>query len=247
MRIKAKGLILLPAYNAEDTIENAISKILLGLDRLNEAYDILAINDGSNDETSKILKRLSRKNPKIIIKNHSKNIGLAGTLREGYTYAIRKKYRYVIRTDADNDQDQREIVIKIAKKMSLADVVVARRKFPNPQASPESHIKAEITPLINELFDLKFYEPASGNLGVSKDALKRIMTVSFLKNYKRRWAFDASTVIIAKKMGFDVDYVNVKGFYDEKRRPVEKIVEQYETYLAVIKELHDSFIRRYRT
>ena len=47
---------VIPAYNAENTIENTISSILQQK-QTSLAYEIIVINDGSSDQTDKIMQK----------------------------------------------------------------------------------------------------------------------------------------------------------------------------------------------
>ncbi len=86
--VKEKISIIVPAYNSEDTIEKCISSIL------NQTYknlELIIINDGSTDNTSKILKSFKDKRIKIINqKNHgtgySRNVGIKNSTGDYLTF-----------------------------------------------------------------------------------------------------------------------------------------------------------------
>ncbi len=77
--------IIVPAYNEEKSIEDTI-KHVAAFDYPKDKFEIIAINDGSTDNTLKVLKKLSKniKNLKIIDK---KNSGKADSLNEGVRQA----------------------------------------------------------------------------------------------------------------------------------------------------------------
>lgn len=85
--------VLMPAYNAERYICEAISSVLR---QTFTGFELLIINDGSTDRTPEIIK--SFKDPRITLYNQS-NSGVAAALNTGLKLA---RAPYVARFDADD-------------------------------------------------------------------------------------------------------------------------------------------------
>lgn len=78
---------VIPAYNSKETIENVITEIEATLINSYEyTYEIIAINDGSKDETFEILKKIAKKNSKLKVINLSKNFGQHAAIITGLNY-----------------------------------------------------------------------------------------------------------------------------------------------------------------
>jgi len=88
-----KVTVLMPAYNAGKYIDEAITSVL---EQSFADFELLIINDGSTDETEKIIR--SFKDPRIVLINQ-KNKGIAATLNTGLNLA---KADYIARFDADD-------------------------------------------------------------------------------------------------------------------------------------------------
>jgi glycosyltransferase involved in cell wall biosynthesis len=86
--------ILMPAFNAEEFINEAIESVLK---QTYTDFEFLIINDGSTDETEKIICSFNDK--RIIYYKHDENKGLIATLNEGIDLATGA---YVARMDADD-------------------------------------------------------------------------------------------------------------------------------------------------
>ena len=87
--------IIIPAYNCQNTIIETIESIEM------QTYtncEIIIINDGSTDETSKVLKNLSKKYSNLIIKN-IKNAGVSNARNIGIELA---NGEYIMFADADD-------------------------------------------------------------------------------------------------------------------------------------------------
>ncbi len=91
----AKVSIILPAYNAAQTIETAVRSCL---DQSCPDLELVLIDDGSTDETLSILQRLAQtdKRIKIIANSHQ---GIVEALNSGIAAA---KGKYIARMDSDD-------------------------------------------------------------------------------------------------------------------------------------------------
>lgn len=54
-----KVVVIIPAYNAERTIERSVSSVMTALGRVAGACELVVVDDGSKDETARILQGLS--------------------------------------------------------------------------------------------------------------------------------------------------------------------------------------------
>ncbi|HEY2580632.1 MAG TPA: glycosyltransferase [Mucilaginibacter sp.] len=88
-----KLTVLMPAYNAAKYIGEAIASVL---EQSFVDFELLVVNDGSTDETAKIVRSFN--DPRIVLINQE-NKGIAAALNLGLTYAHAP---YVARFDADD-------------------------------------------------------------------------------------------------------------------------------------------------
>ena len=87
--------VVIPVYNQEKYIERCLRSIIhQNID--DGLYNIVVVNDGSTDNSLKILKKYSEK---INLISYEKNIGLPGALNKGIQSC---KSKYVIRLDSDD-------------------------------------------------------------------------------------------------------------------------------------------------
>jgi glycosyltransferase involved in cell wall biosynthesis len=126
-----KNLIVIPAYNEEESVE----KTLASLQCLPSNYEILVINDGSRDRTGECAERAKRENKlDIQIINIASNGGIGVAVQAGYIYAKRRGYyRYVIQFDADGQHDAEHIEALVsACEAHQLDLCIGSR-FLNPE------------------------------------------------------------------------------------------------------------------
>jgi len=91
--------ISIPAYNDAETITQIINESIEVLSKLATDYEIVVINDGSNDSTGEILNNLAKNNKKIKIYHHQKNEGFGKTIKEVFTLPT-KEWIFFIPGDA---------------------------------------------------------------------------------------------------------------------------------------------------
>ncbi|WP_342255287.1 glycosyltransferase family 2 protein [Acinetobacter baumannii] len=86
--------VVLPAYNAELYLKEAIESVLA---QSFADFELIVINDGSVDKTEDII--LSYNDSRIVYVKNEKNLGLIGTLNKGMSLV---KGKYIARMDADD-------------------------------------------------------------------------------------------------------------------------------------------------
>jgi len=117
--------IFFPFWNEENNIENVVKKAIPVAKRLALNWEILMIDDGSDDKTIDICNKLAQEDPhhlKVI--SHQPNRGYGAALREGFENS---KYDLVIFNDGDGQFDFSES-LKFIEKIKNADIVIGYRK-----------------------------------------------------------------------------------------------------------------------
>jgi dolichol-phosphate mannosyltransferase len=94
------------SYNEEKTIRDVVEKLYRVLSEISEEFEIIIVDDGSNDNSRNIIKELL--NDKIRAIFHDKNLGIGEVLRSGYFNA---KYDYVFIVPADGQFDTNELYL----------------------------------------------------------------------------------------------------------------------------------------
>ncbi|OGQ11055.1 MAG: hypothetical protein A2026_17630 [Deltaproteobacteria bacterium RBG_19FT_COMBO_46_12] len=109
--------ILIPAYNAQETLGFVLKKI--------EPFkiDTVVVDDGSSDGT----KRVALENGAHLLE-HPLNLGKGAALRTGFQYILQRDYHMVITLDADGQHDPSEIpsLLKIFQTVK-PDILIASR------------------------------------------------------------------------------------------------------------------------
>ena len=156
--------ILVPCFNEEDTIEETINH----LEKLNyPCYEVIAINDGSRDQTEEKLKSLSLISQKLRIINLKKNEGKANALYLGLI-ASRGEILVGIDADAILDKDALKYMVPHFTSPSFGERVGAVTG--NPRIRNRSSLLARV--------QVCEFSSIIGLIKRSQRILGKVMTVS---------------------------------------------------------------------
>ena len=113
-----KILLIIPAYNEADNI----GRVIEALKTQCPTYDYVVVNDGSTDDTGRIL---NEANANAV--THPVNLGLAGAFRTGMKYALKHGYDAAIQFDGDGQHNPEYIAAMAQKIEEGADIVIGSR------------------------------------------------------------------------------------------------------------------------
>lgn len=117
--------LLVPCYNEEENLNILFTKLESVLKPLNISYEIVCINDGSQDNTLQHLLDYHHQNPNIKIVNLSRNFGKEAAVTAGLDFA---QGNAIIPIDADL-QDPPELITELLEKWREGyDVVYGVRR-----------------------------------------------------------------------------------------------------------------------
>ena len=148
---------VVPAYNEEERISETLDEIIKSTTCFEiEDFEIIVINDCSEDNTSHVLNNLS-KNKKFlkILKtiNNEKNLGFGGSVKKGF-YIAEKKYSMMLPGDNAHKSDE---INKMIKFIITNDVDILSTYYIN--SSDRKLLRyiftKSYTPFLNFLFGLK--------------------------------------------------------------------------------------------
>ena len=122
--MNGKIALLIPCYNEENCVEKMISAIV---QELPEAF-LVIVNDGSSDNTAKIVRESAQLNDHIILLDLPVNLGIGGAVQTAFRYAARNDFDYAVKVDGDGQHpaDQIKKLIE-ALDANNADMVIGSR------------------------------------------------------------------------------------------------------------------------
>lgn len=163
-----KTLILIPAYNEEESIVHVLSNIR----RECGDVDVLVINDGSRDNTAEAARKAG-----AIVVSHIYNMGYGVSLQTGYKYAVDHDYEFIIQMDADGQHDVCNIGAiyhELTQGKHPYDIVIGSRFLTQDNQMKVGIAKKIAIGFFNMAIKLvthkRFTDPTSGLQGLSRRA-----------------------------------------------------------------------------
>ncbi len=118
---KLKSLtIFFPAYNDEKSIPLLVTKAYQIAQHVASSFEVIVVNDGSTDNTHKVLEKLKLTYSDLKVVNHRKNRGYGGALISGF---LNSSKEWVFYTDGDGQYDPSEITKLVNKVVRPVDVI----------------------------------------------------------------------------------------------------------------------------
>lgn len=123
--------IIMAAYNAEKTIEQAINSVL---SQTYTNFELLVVNDCSTDRTAELVKSIAAKDSRVRLISNVKNSGVSYTRKHGLEEA---KGSWIAILDSDDAwaQEKLEKQIKLQKKTN-ADLLFTGSAFMDADGKP---------------------------------------------------------------------------------------------------------------
>lgn len=188
--------VVVSCYNEELALDQFYQETASILNKLNWDYELIFVNDGSQDGTMKILDGLSRKDKKVKVISFSRNFGHEAAMIAGLDYSSGDG---VVCMDADLQHPPQylpEIVRRLEEGYDVINMVRTKNEsagwFKNFASSAFYH-------LINVLSDVKFEPNASDFFVISRragDVLRDNYRekVRFLRGYVQNIGFNRTTI-----------------------------------------------------
>ena len=120
--------LIIPFYNEEKNIDNLLDKILLNINNLkknNKNFQLILVDDGSNDMTFEKLKSKNFKGISTVLIKHKDNYSQSSAILTGISNS---KYDNIITLDGDGQNDPNDIekILNVYEKGS--DMTIGWRK-----------------------------------------------------------------------------------------------------------------------
>jgi len=112
--------LVIPVYNEAANLLELHREISESCQNLNRPYEIIFVDDGSDDESFLVCKQLLEEDPRIRIIQLRKNFGQTAALSAGFDYA---RGKIIITLDADLQNDPQDFIHLIAKIEEGYDLV----------------------------------------------------------------------------------------------------------------------------
>lgn len=184
--------VVVPAYNEEGKIHHIISKIHNNLSTLGFDYEIIVIDDGSNDMTAKLAQEAGAE-----VISHTYNLGNGAAVKTGIRAA---KGEYIILMDGDGQHNPDEIpeFLRIIDKYDM--VVGARSK------RSDTELHRDVANKIYNLFASYICARKIPDLTSGFRALKTDIAREFLPILPNTFSYPTTITLAVARSGYQYTY-----------------------------------------
>ncbi|MDD2482665.1 MAG: glycosyltransferase family 2 protein [Candidatus Shapirobacteria bacterium] len=165
-----KIFIIVPVYNEENRAIETINEILQTDGKLN----VIVVDDGSSDNSLKILKKKFNDNKKVTVLNHIINLGKGAAMKTGLKMAWKLGGEAVIFVDADGQHNPKYLP-KFIEELDKNPIVFGYRELDKKSPWIRRNGNRFAGWLIEILFNIKRKDLLCGFLGFRKEVYKKII------------------------------------------------------------------------
>jgi glycosyltransferase involved in cell wall biosynthesis len=213
-----KTSIIIPTYNEEASIEKVIGDLKV---YLNHDCEIIVVDDGSTDNTLKLIEKI----PDIKIVRHLKNKGYGAALKTGIQ---KSQGEYILIIDADGSYPP-ESITKLIEQKDSYDMVVGARTSPQSQIPAlRKPAKWVLNRLANYLTGIKIPDLNSGLRIIKKDPL-----LQFIRILPNGFSFTTTITLAFLTNGYQVNYFPI-NYYKRKGKSKIKPIRDTLNFLKLI-------------
>lgn len=196
MRKDTKLTLIIPAYNEEKIISETLKSVLNFLSPKTYTWEVIVVDDGSKDKTSKMVERFNRK--QVYLVKLPENRGKGAAIKAGVK---KSRGEFIIFSDADLSVPI-ENIDKFLLELRKNNVVIGSRRIKGSkilihQPWLRESMGRVFTFLTRLILNSKISDFTCGFKGFRREAALDI----FGKAKLDRWAYDAEILFLAQKRG----------------------------------------------
>ena len=198
--------VVIPAYNEEGRIGKSLQKISEYLDQAGYRYELVLVDDGSSDETVKLVKDLAIKNLSIL--KNGDNRGKGYSIRRGILHC---KGNMILMSDADLSTPIEELE-KLLEPILDEDYQVAIGSRALPESDVQLH-QPWYREGMGKVFNLFVKALVIGGIKDTQCGFKCFSGKAAKTIFSRQridgFSFDAEALFIAERLGYRIKEIPV--------------------------------------
>lgn len=186
--------IIVPAFNEGEHIFDDLKKIAEAVERFTDDYEVIAVNDGSRDDTGAEIARAARENTHIVDAGYEVNRGKGGAIKQGISVCRGDQVGFI-----DADLDIPANLIEPYYKAMLeenADIVIGSKMHRDSRLEyppARKFVSFCYYIMLKVLFGLNCHDTQTGLKIYRGDLIRRVAPVQRIKGY----AFDIEMIALS--------------------------------------------------
>jgi len=206
--------IVIPAYNEHQRLPMALDRIFTYLNAHSQRAEILVVDDGSTDDTAKIVQIYGEKNPCLRLVSNGRNCGKGFSVRHG---VLEARGEIVLFTDADLSTPIEEAdkllpeLLENGYDIAIGSRAVNRNLIEVHQSAFREQAGILFNAVVRRIVGIDFSDTQCG----FKAFLRERAKIVFEQQRIERFGFDPEILFLAKRHGLRVAEIPVRWSHDE--------------------------------
>ena len=164
--------VIIPMYNEEENVILTLQEVKNVLGQYHP-YQIIAVDDGSSDNTLNLLNQYASENPEVEVLKHPVNMGMGKALITGFQKASGK---VIITLDADLSYDPNYIPLLVWKlHEENADIVIGSQYMDGGKTEDIPYIRLFVSKMANRIVGYSMNENISTVTGILRAYKKEVL------------------------------------------------------------------------
>jgi len=207
--------VIVPLYNEVERFPKNF-KVCRKYYREYSNWEFIFVNDGSTDQTKKLVKQAIKKYPHMKLISYSKNQGKGYALKQGFKQASKK---FSLFTDIDFSTPLSELRLFYPFIQTGADIIIGTRKVRGANITKrQPHLREwlgkRFTNLTNLWLSLDISDYTCGFKLFKTSVAKKL----FSQLKINRWGFDAEILFLANQFQYRIVEIPIKWKDDKRTR-----------------------------
>lgn len=163
--------VVVPIFNEEESLPLLYKQLVDVLDRLDREFEIIAINDGSRDNSSAVLAELAANDGRFKVIEFRRNAGQTAAMMAGIDHATGDT---IVPIDADLQNDPQDIPRLLEKLEEGYDVVSGWRKNRQDDAIRRNFVSRVANKVISRISGVRLHDYGCTLKAYRKDVLSGV-------------------------------------------------------------------------
>jgi len=221
--------VIIPAYNEEALIGSTLDCLNTYLAARPEGYEIIVVDDGSQDRTAAFVRNWHKKNPvNLHLLVNPQNMGKGFSIQRG---VMQSHGRYVVFIDADLPYELHAIASFLEALQQGSDLAVGSRVLPGSQVKGVPLLRY----IAGQVFSWMVQAVLFRGLPDTQCGFKSFTSVAAREIFRRvtigGFGFDVEMLFIARKLKLRVQPVPVQMIEHRQRSRVRLMIDSLKMFM----------------
>ncbi len=207
--------VIIPAYNEADRLTKTLPEILKYFEGKSFTKEIIIVNDGSRDTTTRLIKKFQTKHPLLSLATHRKNHGKGAAVKTGM---LKASGEWLLFMDADLSTPINQLE-KFWPHTPKHQVIIGSRKMRGAKVkvrqNPLRENLGKIFTLLTNLLATKDLSDVTCGFKMYRGDIGHIL---FKNSRLTDWSFDAEILFLAQTFRYSIKEVPVEWHNDPRTK-----------------------------